>query len=245
MAEDRFLRQFERSRPSGIFLDFDGTLSEIVPRPEQARPLSQALPVLADLAERYAVVAVISGRPTDEVRALVDVPGIEVFGQYGIDQSSSVNLQRQVRSEIERAITGIEGVWVEDKGPSLAVHYRAAPEAADAEARLRSPLRAIAKAHGLILLPGKKVLELAPADTPGKGTVVLREARGRGLIACLYAGDDHADMAAFRALDELRAEGLAVVKVAVRSEETPTDLVDAADLVVEGPRGLLELLSRL
>lgn len=245
MAGDRLLGQFERSRPSGIFLDFDGTLSEIVPRPEQARPLPRSRTVLADLAARYHVVAVISGRPTEEVRSLVDVPGVEVFGQYGIDKSSSGVLQRQVRSEVERAIRGIEGAWLEDKGASLAVHYRAAPEPADAEARLSSPLQAIAEAHGLILLPGKKVLELAPADTPGKGTVVLREARGRGVAACLYAGDDHADIAAFHALDELRAEGLAVVKVAVRSEETPTDLVEAADLVVEGPRGLLELLRRL
>jgi trehalose-6-phosphatase len=89
------------------------------------------------------------------------------------------------------------------------------------------------------------VVELAPADTPGKGTVILREARARGLAGCLFAGDDQADLAGFHALDQLRADGLAVVKVAVRSEETPADLVEAADVVVERPDGLLELLGRL
>jgi len=245
MAEDGFLEQFKRSAPRGIFLDFDGTLSEIVSRPEQARPLPQALPLLAELADRYELVAVISGRPKEQIEALVDVARVEVFGQYGIESGPSAGLGLDVRADVERAVSTIEGAWVEDKVASLAVHYRAAPDPAGAEARLRPSLQAVADRHGLILLPGKKVVELAPADTPGKGTVILREARARGLAGCLFAGDDQADLAGFHALDQLRADGLAVVKVAVRSEETPADLVEAADEVVERPAGLLELLGRL
>jgi trehalose 6-phosphate phosphatase len=177
MAEDHLLEQFKRSGPRGIFLDFDGTLSEIVPRPEQARPLPKARPLLAELAERYELVAVISGRPKEQVETLVGVDRVEVFGQYGIERGLPASLQVNVRDEVERATAEIEGAWVEDKGASLAVHYRAAPDAAGAEARLRLTLQAIADRHGLILLPGKKVVELAPADTPGKGTVLLREAR--------------------------------------------------------------------
>jgi len=89
------------------------------------------------------------------------------------------------------------------------------------------------------------VLELAPADTPGKGAVILRESRARRLSACLLAGDDRADLVGFAALDELRANGTETLKVAVRSEETPQELVEAADLVVERPVGLLQLLKRL
>jgi trehalose 6-phosphate phosphatase len=89
------------------------------------------------------------------------------------------------------------------------------------------------------------VLELAPADTPGKGSVILREARARNLAGCLFAGDDRADLAAFAALDELEADGTVTVKVAVKSEETPQELIDEADIVVERPSGLLELLARL
>lgn len=245
MAEDDLLGLFMRSRPRGIFLDFDGTLSEIVPRPDQAQPQPEARSLLAELSQRYEPVAVISGRPTSEVRALLDVPEVEVFGQYGIEHGPSGGLEANVRSDVEKAAADVEGAWVEDKGVSLAVHYRAAPDPGEAEARLRPSLQAIADSHGLILLSGKKVVELAPADTPGKGTVVLREARGRALAGCLFAGDDLADLAAFHALDELRADGLAVVKVAVRSEETPVELVEAADVVVERPGGLLELLDRL
>jgi trehalose 6-phosphate phosphatase len=245
MAEDEFLEQFKQSRPRGIFLDFDGTLSEIVSRPEQARPLPQVRPLLAELAERYELVSVISGRPREQVEALLDVDGVEVFGHYGIERGPSADLHGGLRGEVQRAIANVEGAWVEDKGASLAVHYRAAPEPAGTEARLRPSLQAIADRHGLILLLGKKVVELAPADTPGKGMVILREARARGMAGCLFAGDDQADLTGFHALDQLRADGLAVVKVAVRSEETPADLVEAADVVVERPDGLLELLGRL
>jgi trehalose 6-phosphate phosphatase len=150
-----------------------------------------------------------------------------------------------IRLEVEKAAGRVEGAWIEDKGASLAVHYRAAPDPEAAEGLLRPPLQAIAEERDLLVLPGKMVLELAPAGTPGKGEVILRESRSRRLSGCLFAGDDRADLAAFAAMDELRAEGTATVKVAVRSEETPEELVRAADLLVERPAGLLELLARL
>jgi trehalose 6-phosphate phosphatase len=65
------------------------------------------------------------------------------------------------------------------------------------------------------------------------------------LSAALFAGDDVADLDAFRALDGLADKGLLAIKVAVRGEETPGDLVDAADVVVDGPEGLVELLGQL
>jgi trehalose 6-phosphate phosphatase len=246
MSDQDVLDRFRRSPRRGVFLDFDGTLSVIVARPEDAKPFPQIRAVLGELARRNALVAVVSGRKADDVRALVDVPGVEVFGQYGIeDPWLTEGQEEELRLEVEKLAAQVEGAWVEDKGASLAVHYRAAPDPAAAEGLLRRPLGAIAEARNLVVLAGKMVMELAPADTPGKGAVILREARARRLSGCLFAGDDQADLTAFAALDELRARGTATVKVAVRSEETPRELMDAADLVVERPGGLLELLSRL
>jgi trehalose 6-phosphate phosphatase len=246
MAEQELLERFSRARPNGIFLDFDGTLSEIVARPDQARPIPGARPILAELPSRHDLVAVVSGRRTDEVRALIEAPGLEVFGQYGIEESAGEGVQSpEVLSRVNEAAGEVPGVWVEDKGASLAVHYRAAADPVAAEGRLRPVLQAIAYARGLTILPGKMVLELAPADTPGKGSVILREARARNLAGCLFAGDDRADLAAFAALDELEADGTVTVKVAVQSEETPQELIDDADIVVARPTGLLELLARL
>ena len=103
----------------------------------------------------------------------------------------------------------------------------------------------IAEHRGLAVVRGKMVIELAPPDMPGKGSVVLREVRARSLSACLYAGDDLADLLAFEALDELRAEGVGTAKVAVRGPETPAALIEASDVVVDGPPGLVGLLRGL
>lgn len=246
MADEELLERFRQSQPRGIFLDFDGTLSEIVARPDQAQPLPRARSILEDLAATNDLVAVVSGRPSSDVWALIDASGVEVFGLYGIDEHGPPAVQADdVLTALEQAAAEVQGAWIEDKGASVAVHYRASPDPAAAEARLRPALQVVADRQGLLVLPGKMVLELAPADTPGKGAVILRETRARGLSGCLFAGDDRADMSAFAALDGLRAEGVVTVKVAVRSEETPEDLIGQADIVVERPSGLLELLARI
>jgi trehalose 6-phosphate phosphatase len=239
---ERFRQLRERA---GLFLDFDGTLSEIVARPELARPAAGAATVLSRLADAYAVVALVSGRQSDQVRRLVRVDGLEVFGVYGLSESGPSISMAAARQEVEEAARLVPGAWVEDKQVSLAVHYRAAEDPRSAEGSLTRQLRPIAERHGMALLPAKMVVELVPWITPGKGSIVLREQRARGLAAVLYAGDDLADLNAFAALDALREQGVLTVKVAVRSEETPDPLTAGADVVVEHPAGLVELLSGL
>ena len=202
--------------------------------------------MLARLAGQYAIVAIVSGRPAQEVRSLLGVPEVEVFGLYGLTEGQADPGTIEVaRSAAQAAANEVEGAWVEDKGRSLAVHYRAAPDPRAAEVILSQRLSEAAGRFGLALLPGKMVLELAPQDIPGKGGVVMRECRSRRLEACLYAGDDRADQNAFAALEGLRNEGLFAVKIAVRAEETPKELIEAADLVVDRPAGLVRFLQAL
>jgi trehalose 6-phosphate phosphatase len=238
-----------RADRAGLFVDFDGTLSEIVARPELARPLPEARSELLTLAERYALVAVVSGRPPSLIRELLGVPKdgqVEVFGLYGLpeDQAAEATVQL-ARHELEAIANGEPDAWIEDKGSSLAVHYRNAAQPEEVEARLTPVLADLARRYGLLLLPGKMVLELAPPETPGKGQVILHEVHDRGLEACLYAGDDRADLDAFTALDQLRMEGVETLKVAVQAAETPAELIDAADLVLHGPPGFLSFLRSL
>jgi len=233
-------------RRAGIFLDFDGTLSDIAPRPELARPRPEAQRVLSALAPRYALVAVVSARPAEVVRSLLLSPDVQVFGLYGLSESAPPSPQMQpAREAAAAAARPVEGARVEDKGRSVAVHYREAADPARAAAVLSERLSAAAAATGMALIAGKMVFELAPRDVPGKGSVIERECRTRALRGCLFAGDDLADLDAFSALDRLQREGLTVAKVAVRSGETPAELIEAADAVVDGPRGLMELLARL
>jgi trehalose-phosphatase len=122
-----------------------------------------------------------------------------------------------------------------EQGVSVSVHVRGAPDPEAATARLRGPAREIATRFGLAMFEGKRVIELAP---PGarKGGVVRQLLVRVEPEAALYAGDDLEDGEAFRALDELDGP---TCRVAVTGVESPEELLRAADLLVEGPPGLL------
>jgi trehalose 6-phosphate phosphatase len=190
------------------------------------------------------VVAVVSGRPASEVRAILGIPDLILIGMYGLSDADAPDPSvRAAHQDLEAAARAVPGAWVEDKGASLALHYRAAPDPVDAERLLRSIVEPLAQRNGLTLVEGKMVLELAPAGLPGKGAPIERIVQARRLEGCLYAGDDAADLDAFAALDRLAASGLTTVRVAVRTEETPPELIAAADIVVDRPAGLLALFA--
>jgi trehalose 6-phosphate phosphatase len=235
---------------TGLFLDFDGTLSEIVARPELAAAAPGARDVLLELAGAFGVVAVVTGRPSAEVRARLDVPGVEIFGLYGLEDGGvPVEMpaveRKALLDDVTRCVESVPGARLEDKGASLAVHFRGVGDPEDAERQLLRGLRSAASRRGMVVLAGKMVLEVAPSNTPGKGAPVTREARARGLTAILYAGDDLADLDAFAAVDRLWGEGAEGLKVAVAGPESPAALLAAADVEVDGPTGLVALLRGL
>jgi trehalose 6-phosphate phosphatase len=233
-----------RASHAGLLLDFDGTLAEVVARPELARPVPGAREALARLVGTFAIVAVITGRRAEEVAALLDVDGVTYEGLYGI-QETAPELAFALLPQVEAAASIEPAAWVEDKGASVAVHYRQATDPGAARSRLIAALAPVAASAGLELAEGKRVVELVPPDRPLKGGAVERLAGEWALEAALFAGDDLADLDAFDALDRLSERGLMTLRVAVRGEETPEELVDRADLVVEGPAGFVELLDRL
>jgi trehalose 6-phosphate phosphatase len=217
-----------------------------VARPELARLEDGAAEVLSGLVHRVQMVAVISGRPGAQVRELVHIPGVKIVGLYGLREDEE-GRERVVaaRDQVERAAGRVPGAWVEDKGASLTVHYRGAADHGRAEGLLVPVLQDIAERHGMSLLLGKMVVEVAAGEVPGKGGVATALVRDGALDGCLYAGDDWPDLEAFQALDALRKTGVFTVKVAVRTEETPQELISTADVVVERPAGLIRLLAQL
>jgi trehalose 6-phosphate phosphatase len=201
--------------------------------------------VLSRLVDRIDVVAVVSGRPVAQLRDRIAVPGLRMVGLYGLAPTEGRDRLDAARPAIEGLAASIAGAWVEDKGVSLAVHYRPAADPVRAASILAPALDDAARRWDLAVVTGKMVIELAAGPVPGKGDVIERLATEKRLDGCLFAGDDAPDLGAFAALDRLAATGSSVVKVAVRSEETPDELLAGADLVVNRPAGLLELLSRI
>jgi trehalose 6-phosphate phosphatase len=129
---------------------------------------------------------------------------------------------------------------VEDKGLTVSFHYREAENEDEALEYLEG-VADRAREAGLVPRFGRKVLEIRPPVEADKGTAVTQLLAEAGLRRALYAGDDTTDLDAFRAV-----EGLEVgIRVAVSSDEAPSELVDVADVVVNSPVELLTLLSRL
>jgi trehalose 6-phosphate phosphatase len=236
---------------SAVLTDFDGTLSPIVPDPATAYPLPDAPRVLGALARRFAVVAVVSGRPVSFLaeRLAAAGPALRLFGAYGLEWMEDGRLRRAPEAEPWRdAVAEVvraarsefagEAVGIEDKGVSVTVHWRQAPDAA---ARATAFADAWSEGTGLLLQRGRMAAEFRPPVGIDKGQVVERLARG--CRAACFAGDDAGDLAAFAALDRLAFEGTRAVRLAVADEETPPELVAAADVVARGPVEALALLS--
>ncbi|ACY96385.1 trehalose-phosphatase [Thermomonospora curvata] len=242
-------------------LDFDGTLAPIVEDPAQARAHPGAAAALSRLAPLVGAIVIITGRPAAvavDYGGLADLHGVVVLGQYGLERWEDGKLTTpepppgvaQVRAELPRLLAEAgapEGTHVEDKGHALAVHTRRCAEPQAALDRLRDPLHALAERTGLRVEPGRFVLELRPPGVD-KG-VALRNflderARPGFPSAVLYAGDDLGDLAAYAAVEELRARGVPGVKICSGSTEV-TALAERADLVVDGPAGVVDLLGRL
>jgi trehalose 6-phosphate phosphatase len=240
---EAFASAREEGLRAGVLLDFDGTLSPIVARPDLARMQPGGREALNRLTARYAVVAVVSGRTAPELEALIDVPGIHLVASYGL--RAPEDLAPAVIEAVRAAAAAVPGARVELKGGSVAIHVRGTEDPDAADEALRGPLASIGRGHGLDLIDGKRVLELVPAGRPLKEGAVERLLEEERLEAALYAGDDVADLRAFAALDRAREDGVLTVKIAVRGEETPEALAEAADLVVDGPPDLVRLLERL
>jgi trehalose 6-phosphate phosphatase len=236
---------------AAVLADFDGTLAPIVAERAAARPLAGAVEALALLARRYAVAAVISGRPVDFLASVL--PGgsaLVVVGLYGLERW--VSGRRSVAPDVQpwarvvsEAVTAARaaappGLEVEDKGLSLTLHSRGAPST-EPWARHWGSQRA--RETGLRPLVGRHSVELIPPLATDKGTVV-EELVGDLGAACFF-GDDTGDLPAFACLRRLRSRGRATVSVGVASPEQPPELDGAVDLLVDGPAGALEVLRAL
>ena len=243
---------------TGLFLDFDGTLSEIVDQPSAARPLAEIPPEMVRLSGRLGVVAVVSGRTAQELLEWFG-PDVELWGLYGaecsIDGVISVSdgvafygpLITQVFHQAQRRVAGlgIDGLLVENKGYMVGLHWRKAADRTRAAEAISSLAAELAAEYDLVQAPGKCALELRPPVEWSKGDVVSARAASAGLQGAAFVGDDRGDLPAFDALDRLEAQGLATIRVGVRSPEAPPELLRRADVIVDGPTGVLGWLRQV
>lgn len=237
-----------------ICLDFDGTISPIVDDPAAARPLPGIVELLGPLADRYAAVALVSGRPATYLASHAAAPGVRYLGLYGLEEIVDGRVLVDPRLEAARpAVQAAKrdlaadpavaecGAHLEDKRYAVAVHLRRVADPGRWAGPVGEAAARVAAAHDLEVVPGKMVWELRPRVRSDKGDAVRRVLEESGARRLVVAGDDLGDLSAFAVAAEVGG-GL---RVAVRSDEAPAELLEAADLIVDGPEGARELLEHL
>jgi trehalose-phosphatase len=212
-----------------VFLDYDGTLTAIVSRPEDAWLPDSMRETLRSLAARVPV-AILSGRDLDDVRGRVLVDGIVYAGSHGFDIAGAGGLRREfgaahlpvldaAEKELREALDEIPGAQLERKHFSVAAHYRNVNE--NDASRVALAVDAVATRHReLRRMDGKKVYELLPDIDWNKGKAALWLLETLGLedrnALPIYIGDDRTDEDAFRALEK---RGVAIL-VSEQPQET-------------------------
>jgi len=247
--------------PAGtlLALDFDGTLAHIVDDPTQAYAHERSVAALARLGRVLGQVAIVTGRPVRQALELGGFAGMDgldrlvIWGQYGAerwDAATSETVEPERPELVRRLAEDLPGwlsergaghVRIEDKGLAIAVHTRGIDPGLIDE--LAEPLSALAGELGLLVEPGRQVIELrAPGIDKGDAVRALVDRLGARQV--IFVGDDLGDLPAFAAVEELRDTGVGGMLICSASTEQDA-LVARADVVLDGPDGVADWLESL
>jgi trehalose 6-phosphate phosphatase len=251
-----------RANPAGtaVLLDIDGTLAPIVEHASDAQVPESTRQLLIGVSRQYGLVACVSGRRASDARAMVAIGTITYLGSHGaetlragwteavLDPALEPWMRRihQFGREADTSDLRRRRVRIEDKGPIVAFHWRGAPDEDAARAAIDA-IAGRAQDAGLRTHWGRKVLEVRPPVQIDKGAGISALLEATEIVAAMYAGDDATDLDAFRALSRLVEEGRLqrALRVGVRSEEGPSAIGAEADIVVDGPNGVRDVLAAL
>jgi alpha,alpha-trehalase len=217
MDRIREIIRWLEGKKTALFLDYDGTLTPIVERPEQAVLSPQMRAILKTMAER-CTVAIVSGRGLKDVQERVTLEGLYYAGSHGFEidgpgqerirnekGSEALPALNEAENELRSLLTDIHGALVERKKYSVAIHYRRV--ASDQVEMVENKVNDVLQRHsGLRKGHGKKVFELQPDVEWNKGLAVLWLMERLGLhneaVRPIYIGDDVTDEDAFFVLQK-------------------------------------------
>jgi trehalose 6-phosphate phosphatase len=237
------------ARPSALITDIDGTISRIVPRPEDAIVDPAIRAALEALARKLDLVAVITARDEATARRLVGAAGITYVGNYGLTQGSApvdTEAIALARSLAATALEPIDCVTIEDKGVAFALHYRNCDDPDLVRARLLELVTPLAEGAGARVLEGKKVVELVPRDLPDKRNAFLKLVEANGIRGVVYLGDDLSDIVVFEEIaSQTERGGIGGLGIAVVDAETDPSVRASAGLALDGVGEVVRLFEGL
>ena len=205
------LRALTAGGSTGIVMDFDGVLAPITDDPALSALLPGTDEILASLARKVSVVALLSGRPVAFLARQATIPAVQLHGSYGLERLTPDGIEvspevqqwlpavEEVAAMLHQELDGVDGIHIEDKSLAVAVHWRRAPDRDRAVELIAPIIRTATETHGLRREPGKFVEELRMPLDQDKGTALRRIIGANGLESVAYAGDDRGDVPAFEA----------------------------------------------
>lgn len=247
-------------RPLGLALDFDGTLSPIVPTADEAR-LYPGVSELLQRAQRHAHVAIMTGRAIDDGAPKVNIEGLTYIGTHGLEWSDGLPSTHPVEVDqdalayvepgrylldlVEQRLNELPGVYVQRKRIGGTLHFRQAVDPETTRRKLLVILEEPARRLHMSLSEGKRMIEVRVPLAIDKGVALLRFAHRYALRGLLFAGDDRTDLDAVLAIPRLRTEGIAALSIVVQHPDTLPELLHHADIIVQGVSGMAALLTQI
>ncbi len=244
-------------RPLGLAFDFDGTLSPIAPTPEGA----QLYPGVTDLlqrAQKYARVAILTGREIEDGARKINLDGLTYIGTHGLEWSDGLPWLHEVHIDpdsLEYIPSGtylldlvatrqadLPGVIVQRKRIGGSIHYRLAPDQQETRQKLLGLLTEAAQRVNMQLSEGKRIVEIRPPLAIDKGQALRQFAQRNALRGLIFAGDDRTDLDGILEMAKLRQQGLATLGIVARHHDTLPALLQHADMVVDEVPGMVALL---
>jgi trehalose 6-phosphate phosphatase len=247
-------------RPLGLVFDIDGTLSPIVPTPDEAR-LYPGVGALLEQLKARAHVAIMTGRAVADGARIVNIEGLTYIGTHGLEWCDGLPTTHAVQiipeakayadagkrllDLVEQHSAEFPGIIVQRKCVGGSIHYRLANDPEQTRTRILELLQAPAQRLHMKIGEGKRVIEVLSPLHVDKGQALRRYVERFKLSGVVFAGDDRTDLYAMQEVEKLRQEGLAAVSIAVRHPDTLPDLLEHADEIVDGVEGMAEKLQEL
>ena len=240
----------------GVFTDIDGTISPIAPTPAAALVDYTCHELLSQLADVVPVVAAVTGRAALDAHAMIGLDSLVYIGNHGLERwmAGAVVPVPEVApfvAPIAAVLMALEteplpqGVLLENKGATASVHYRLADDELATAQWLLDRLTPLCTAADLLMMPGRKIIEIRPPLALNKGTAITSLLNEAQLTAAIFLGDDVTDVDGFTALQAVRSPTRPMLAVGVLSDETPTSVIAASDLQVQGIDGVAAVLAAL
>ncbi|MBI4813687.1 MAG: trehalose-phosphatase [Methanobacterium sp.] len=231
-----YLKTFKNDSSTAIVTDVDGTISEIVPTPDEAMVTESMQNALIKLYEKFQLVAVVSGRSVLNAREMVGVEGLLYVGNHGMEflKNNHLSMDPQVEKYLpqikktgkkikEGDLSRINGLIFEDKGICYSIHYRCSHSPENVREKILNTLQKDPECKNLNISEGRRLVELKPPVNCDKGTILNGIIDQYNLKKIIYLGDDITDSDAFNKLKELENEGkIEGAGILVRSSEIPS-----------------------